>query len=140
MRKKITYSAKIYLPFTTNLALWHTSVIIKNEIKTVPALDELINDKEKEKQMIMEKKIVGLHQYTGRTFNLQKGRGTSGMPRGTWRMIGVCQAKKTNENSWQKSILEDTQDIWGYEIDSTRWRGARGVTGDIYRVYIIKGP
>lgn len=84
-------------------------------------------------------------EYTGRTFNLQKGRGTSGMPCGTWRVIGVCQAKQTNENSWQKSSLEDSQGIWGYEINSTRlrwhvWRGVRGVTGDICRVHIRKGP
>ena len=43
---------------------------IRNVTNTVPALDELRNDKEKEKQMAMKKKIIGLREYMRRTPNM----------------------------------------------------------------------
>lgn len=43
---------------------------VSNVTNTVPALDELKNDKEKEKQMAMKKKIIGLREYTRRTPNM----------------------------------------------------------------------
>ena len=73
----------------------------------VPALDKLTDDKEKEKQMAMKLKMMGLCEYTGRTPNILKGRGGREMPCDSCKMVGVFQAKHANENPWQKPKLNE---------------------------------
>ena len=51
-------------------AMTDIEATIRNVTNTVPALDELRNDKEKEKQMAMKKKIIGLREYMRRTPNM----------------------------------------------------------------------
>lgn len=58
----------------------HVGAIKQKVTNMVPALDRLANDKEKEEQMAVKLEIMGLCEYTGRTPNIQKGRGGSDMP------------------------------------------------------------
>lgn len=80
MSKNLLFSKDILNFYQEPSGMTHFGVTIKNKTKTVPALDELTNDKEKEKQKAMKQKSAGPCEYTGRTPNLQQGRGTSGKP------------------------------------------------------------